>query len=123
MARILWLVYERVPHPDAVAFPATEADVRFAAELLAQPYAVRRNLAAQLRRYVAVQRARAPVERDWVPCRAPGSGIVRPVPYRLAKWLVPVLGADDAVVRETHARLDAWSARGAALVLSAPPAP
>lgn len=107
MTRILWLVFERVPHPDAVAYPAGEDDARFVRELFALPYAERLRLAGQLRRFEASESVRPAVARRFVSCRMP-SGLYHPVPWRLARWLARVLIADEAVISRAGARIDRW---------------
>lgn len=105
--RTLWLVFERPPHPDAVSFPAGEADVRFAIELLRPPYTRRCDLAVQLRNFLADESTRSPFDRRLVPIRHVDDGC-RLVPWRFAKWLVHVLPAEDGIVDRTSRRLGRW---------------
>lgn len=107
MPRILWLAFERPPHPDAVCHPATVDDVLFALELLEFPEDHRRRLAAQLRRYLAQQAGIAPWSRPAVPCRRL-SGMYALVPWRFAQWLAAVLPATQGLLDRTHNRLKSW---------------
>lgn len=107
MPRILWLVYERPPHPDAVSCPAGEEDARLVLELLARPYSQRLHLAEQLRNFHKGQDRRPIADRQRVPCRRP-SGLYHPVPWRLAKWLACVLPAGTAVIERTTTRIHTW---------------
>ena len=109
--RLLWLVYERPPHPDAVPYPAGEDDVRLAIELLESPYVRRRHVSEQLRNFLATQLRRSPLERQRVPCRR-ASGWYQLVPWRLAKWLAAVLPARDSIAATTARRLRDWLAQG-----------
>jgi hypothetical protein len=119
MPRLLWLAFERLPHPDAVCHPATDDDVRFVLELLATSATHRRRLAAQLRRYLAQQAHIAPWRRPGIPCRRE-SGLYVIVPWRLAKWLAAVLPASDGLIDRTSRRLTHWlTHRTAAPVLNA----
>lgn len=111
MPRLLWLVYERVPHPDAVCCPADEETARFVLELLAQPYARRRQLAEQLRRFVRDQSKRPVFSRQSIACRGP-NGLFRLVPWRLAKWLSHVLPAEDGVIERPRTRIRHWLENG-----------
>ena len=119
MPRLLWLVYERPPHPEAVSYPAGEDDARLAIALLEAPYTRRLHLAEQFRNFLAVQTRRAPFDRKAVPCRWT-SGLYRLVPWRLAKWLSAVLPAGDSVAAATAARLRAWLAQGETAALLGP---
>lgn len=117
MAQILWLAYERPPHPDAVCHPATEADVAFVLECLEAPPEERRRLAEKLRSALHQQRRLPPWSRPCVPCRRP-SGLYVLIPWRLALWLAAVLPAADGLIERTHRRLAQWrpqSAPGAVL--------
>ncbi|MGH7201206.1 MAG: hypothetical protein ACREJB_11425 [Planctomycetaceae bacterium] len=107
MSRMLWLVYERPPHPDAVSVPATEDDLRFVLEWLSLRYAKRLHLAGQLRNFLGREGRRSPFDRPSVPCRR-ASGLYRLVPWRLAKWLACVLTAPDAVIARTRSRIETW---------------
>jgi hypothetical protein len=107
MSRRLWLVYERIGHPDAVSYPATEEDARLVAELIAHPYAKRLHIAEQLRNFLKRQERLGLPDRQRVPYRR-ASGLYHLVPWRLAKWLSLVLAADDAVAGKTRQRIEAW---------------
>ena len=104
---MLWLVYERIGHPDAVSYPASEDDAQLAAELFRQPYPKRLHLAEQLRNFLKRQERLSPIDRQRVPCRRV-SGLYQLVPWRFAKWLSLVLAADDAVALKTRRRIEAW---------------
>ncbi len=105
--RLLWLTYERSPHPDAVCHPATDDEAEFIIALLQRPYRERVHLAGQLIRYLAEQNQRAAADRCSVACRTP-SGLYRCVPWRLAKWLRHVLPASDSVIQDTIRRIENW---------------
>lgn len=109
--RTLWLVFERLPHPEAVAYPAGEQDVEFVLELLERPYPQRVSMAGQLRAYLEQQQKRSVFDRPCVPCRR-ASGLYHLVPWRLAQWLACVLIAPDAVIQRTAARLRTWRTQG-----------
>ena len=111
MSRILWLVYERVPHPDAVSYPATEEDVLLVLELLAHPYAKRLQWAEQFENYLNEQDRLGIFERKSVPCRR-ASGLYQLIPWRLAKWLSKVLPAGDSVIAKTETRIRVWLEQG-----------
>ena len=107
VGRVLWLVYERVPHPEAVCYGASAEDVGLVLELFGKPYAERIRLAGALRSYLREQEGRALLERRWAPVRRE-SGLYQPVPWRLAKWLACVLRAEHGVVERTGRRLRRW---------------
>ena len=107
MTRILWLAFERPPHPDAVRYPACESDLEFVLEYLSLPARRRRHLAEQLRNYLAEQQIASPFARKNVPCRR-SSGLYQLVPWRLAKWLSHVLPADETKLTETASRIRDW---------------
>ncbi len=110
MSRILWLAYERLPHPDAVSYPAGEDDVHLVLELLARPYADRQRISEQLRRYQTEQDTLPTFCRQSIPCRR-NSGLYHLVPWRLAKWLSAVLRAEDPVIERTQTRIRNWLQR------------
>ena len=105
--RLLWLTYERAPHPDAICHPATVDDAEFVIALLRRPYAERIGLTEQLARFLSKQKPLAATKRGAVACRTP-SGLYRSVPWRLAKWLRHVLPATDSVIEDTIARIERW---------------
>lgn len=111
MSRLLWLAFERPPHPDAVCHPATVEDVLFVLELLETPETRRRHLAVQLRGYLAQQRDLAPWSRPAVPCRRE-SGLYALVPWRMASWLSHVLPATPGLIDRTRLRLERWLQAG-----------
>jgi hypothetical protein len=105
--RILWLTYERPPHPEAVCHPATEEDADFVLALLRRPYRERMHLTGQLIQFLAGEERRAPVLRRSIACRTP-TGLYRCVPWRLARWLRHVLPATESAVDDTIARIERW---------------
>ena len=105
--RLLWLTYERLPHPDAICHPATEEEADFVLALLRRPYRERMHLTGQLIRFLAEEQRRPPVLRRSVACRTP-TGLYRCVPWRLAKWLRHVLPATESAVNDTIARIERW---------------
>ncbi len=107
MPRILWLAYERLPHPDAVSYPAGEDDVRLVLELLARPYPDRQQISEQLRHFQSEQDALPMFCRRSIPCRRE-SGLYHLIPWRLAKWLSAVLRAEDRVIERTQTRIHNW---------------
>lgn len=110
MSAVLWLAFERPPHPQAVCHPATGDEVRIVLELFAHPAERRRHLAESLARMVQAQARIAPWQRPCVPCRRT-SGLYVLIPWRLAQWLAAVLGATDGLIERTQRRLEAWLAR------------
>ena len=119
MSRHLWLVYERLGHPDAVSYPADEQDARCALELLSHPYARRLHLAGQLRKFLKQQERRPVFSRNKVPCRR-DSGLYHLVPWRFAKWLSVVLPAEDAVIESTASRIRTWLKADGAMAIVNP---
>ena len=107
MPRLLWLAFERPPHPDAVCHPATRDEVHFVLELFEATSAQRRHWAEQLRSYLAQQQKLPPWSRPEVPCRRP-SGLYVLVPWRLAAWLAAVLPAAEGMLERTAGRLRRW---------------
>lgn len=105
--QLLWLTYERPPHPDAVAHPVDEYDAAFVLDMLRYPYERRLHWTGQLAAYLASQQARPLADRLPVPCRTPG-GLYRLVPWRLAKWLRHILPASDAAIRRAIAHIERW---------------
>lgn len=119
MERVLWLRFERAPHPDAVCHAADEQDARLVVELLSRPRLERVYVAARLRNYLARQEALPPLSRAAVPVRR-CDGIFRLVPWRLAKWLSCVLPATDGVLERTRSRVESWLANDARPIAVAP---
>jgi hypothetical protein len=118
MPRLLWLAFERPPHPDAVCHPATADEVQLVLEFLAGSVTQRRQRAEQLRNYLAQQAALPPWSRPAVPCRR-ATGLYVLVPWRLAKWLATVLPATDGLLERTRGRLQRWLQTGDARVVNA----
>lgn len=111
MARILWLAFERPPHADAVCYPASMADVHLVLELLAFAPEVRTEIAAKLKRMLAVQVTQDPWSRPAIPCRR-SNGLYVLLSWRLAKWLSAVLPATDSLIERTEQRLRRWLEQG-----------
>lgn len=107
MSRLLYLAFERPPHPDAVCYPATADDVLFVLEQFDREPIARIELARQLRRYLEQQEGLAPWQRPAVPCRRP-AGLYALVPWRFAKWLSVVLPASEGRIEQTRRRLLRW---------------
>lgn len=119
MHRILWLTFEKPPHPDAVRHPATAEDVLFALELLTAPVQYRQRLAEQLRGYLDLQAGLAPWARPAIPCRRM-SGWYSLVPWRFAKWLSVVLPATPGALERTQQQLQTWLNSGGPAAVSGP---
>ncbi|MBI1346175.1 hypothetical protein GC163_07780 [bacterium] len=107
MSRLLWLAFERPPHPDAVCHPATMDDVLLILEWLESAESRRVHLSEQLRGYLAQQHDITPWSRPAVPCRRE-SGLYALVPWRMAKWLSHVLPASPGVIERTRRQLERW---------------
>lgn len=107
MSRLLWLAFEKPPHPDAVCHPATAEDVLLVLEKLEAVADQRRQLGQQLHGYLAQQADLPPWQRPAIPCRRE-SGLYALIPWRLAKWLSVVLPAETGVIERTTQRLQAW---------------
>lgn len=105
--RIVWLVFERVPHPDAVSYPADIEDVRLVLSLLDYRLVQRSDLVRKLRRILDVVGREPPCERPTIPARMP-NGLYRPISWRLAKWLACVLGCEGSPRERLMARLRTW---------------
>ncbi|MFQ5732305.1 MAG: hypothetical protein ACE5KM_10165 [Planctomycetaceae bacterium] len=107
MSAVLWLAYERPPHPDAVRAAAREADLCFLLPLLASPYWERCRYAVQFANFLRSRNRRSEFLEDSVTCRLPG-GVCHFVNWRLAKWLSHVLPASDAVIARTMTQIRTW---------------
>lgn len=105
--RILWLVYERSPHPDAVSFAAGEEDARVVLELFARPRGQRVQIVEQLGNSLQRQHELPLFCREAIPCRRE-SGLYHLIPWRLAKWLSKALLARESVLETTARRLRNW---------------
>lgn len=119
--RLLWLTYERPPHPDAVCHPASEDEADFVIALLQRSHRERMHLTGQLIRFLAEQQHLAMMDRRSVACRTP-SGLYRCVPWRMAKWLRHVLPAAESVIQHTVNRIDHWRRQSSADFQSISPA-
>ncbi len=109
--RVLWLVFERLPHPEAVCYAAGDADARLASVLLSQPRAERVRYAGQLRNFLREQEALSPWDRPGVACRE-GEGLYRVISWRFAKWLANVLPAEGTQLEGVRGRIAGWLAVG-----------
>ena len=107
MPRILWLVYEHLPHPEAVSYPAGEEDARLVLDLFARGPAERVRIAEQLGNFLKQQKLLPLFCRQTIPCRRE-SGLYHLIPWRLAKWLSQVLPASESVMEKTRARINNW---------------
>ncbi len=107
MHDVLWLVFERVPHPEAVCYAADEGDARLALNLLRQPLVERLRYAEQLRNYLREQAGLSPFERPGVACRE-GAGLFRVISWRFAKWLANVLPAEGTAADCARGRIEDW---------------
>jgi len=105
----LWLVFERVPHPDAVAYSASKEDVRFALDLLQREEADRLRIGQELSVYLSQMRGQNPFQRPQVPVRS-SSGLYHLVPWRFAKWLSLSCRVCPSARERTCRRLEAWLA-------------
>lgn len=105
--RVMWLVFERLPHPEAVCYAAGEADVRLAEVLLKQPRIERVRYAEQLRNYLREQEGLSPFARPGVACRE-GDGLYQVISWRFAKWLANVLPAEGAQLEGVRGRIADW---------------
>lgn len=107
MQRILWLKFERPPHPDAVAHPATESELRLVAALLKLPWRERNHLSGLLRNWLSQSEKDSPFDRPGVAIRF-GEGLYQPIPWRLAKWLACVLPIGEGGAICTRGRIRNW---------------
>ncbi len=107
MQNILWLRFERPPHPDAVAHPANEDELRLVLALLALPWWERNRLSGLLRNWLSAAQGQPPLERRGVAVRF-GDGLYQPVPWRLAKWLACVLPIGNGGAISTRGRIRRW---------------
>lgn len=105
--RVIWLVFEGAPHPEAVCYPAGEEDARLAVSLLSAPLCERQRYAEQLRNYLREQEGLSPFERPGVACRQ-GDGLFRVICWRFAKWLANVLPAETGMVEGARGRIERW---------------
>jgi hypothetical protein len=107
MQHILWLSYERPPHPDAVAHPASEDELRLVMALLDLPHRERTHLSGLLRNWLKAAEQEPLFDRPAVAVRF-GDGLYQPVPWRLAKWLACVLPIGTGGAISTRARIRQW---------------
>ena len=107
MQRILWLKFERPPHPDAVVHPANEEELRLVLALLELPGPDRSRLSGLLRNWLSASENVAPHDRPGVAVRF-GAGLYQPIPWRLAKWLACVLPINEGGAISTRRRIQHW---------------
>ncbi len=107
MQNILWLRFERPPHPDAVAHPANVEDLRLVLALLELPWRERNRLSGLLRNWLSAAEEQCPIDRPGVAVWF-GDGLYQPVPWRLAKWLACVLPIGDGGAISTRNRIQSW---------------
>jgi hypothetical protein len=107
MPRIIWLNYEKSPHPEAVSHPANEDDARIVLELLGRPPAERLRIAERFRDFVKRQKTLPLFCRETIPCRRQ-TGLYYLIPWRLAKWLSHVLRTTNPILQRTMSRLQVW---------------
>ena len=107
MQRILWLKFERPPHPDAVVHPANEEEVRLVLALLEMPFCDRNRLSGLFRNWLSASEKLPLHDRPGVAVRF-GEGLYQPIPWRLAKWLACVLPMSDGAALSTRRRIQHW---------------
>lgn len=107
MPLVLWLAYERPPHPDAVRAAAREADLHLVLQLLSLTCAERSRYAVQLANYLRSRNRRSAFSEESLTCRLP-DGVCHFINWRLAKWLSHVLPAADAVIERTATQIRTW---------------
>jgi len=111
MTRILWLLYERAGHPDAVRYGANEEEVRFVLGLLEQSRLEREEMSRRLRRYVAIEQQRDLFQRRLVAVRG-ANGLFRPIGWKLAQWLRCVLPMSERTGQRVVRQLRDWLSFG-----------
>lgn len=107
MQRTLWLVYERPPHPDAVAYPANAEELELVLTVMKLPHRDRCHLSGLLRNWLAEVKDEDPIDRPGVAVRF-GAGLYQPVPWRLAKWLSCILPINESGAESTRGQIRAW---------------
>ena len=105
--RSLWLAFERLPHPDAVSYSASEDDVRQALDLLRKPERERVAMAGQLANYLRDVGRQPAWERPAIPVRTQ-SGLFRLVSWRFAKWLSKACLCSSGAIERTVRQLEQW---------------
>lgn len=109
--RILWLTYERLPHPDAVIHPAEEREVRLVLTLLEYPIARRAQLVERLKNIFLKILQRPVFDRPNIPARME-NGLYFPVNWRFALWLSHVLSFDGSRKEQLVSALQTWLNEG-----------
>jgi hypothetical protein len=107
MQRILWLKFERPPHPEAVVHPANEEELRLVIALLEMPARERGRLSGLLRNWLSASEKFPVHDRPGVAVRF-GEGLYQPVSWRLAKWLACVLPISESGAIATRRRIQHW---------------
>ena len=110
--RILWLTYQRLPHPDVVVCPGDEQDVRLVLSLLSYPIARRNQIANRLKQIVAHLQSIPVIDRPSIPARTT-SGLYRLMNWRLAFWLSHALAFEGSLLEDTRQLIEQWLAEGA----------
>jgi len=111
-ARLLWLTYEKIPHPDAVICPVEEAQVRLVISLLETSYERRLGILQRLKSISFKISKLAPIERPSIPARMP-NGLYEPISWRFALWLTHALGIQTDSRRQDLIRcLQRWLTEG-----------
>jgi hypothetical protein len=110
-SRILWLTWERLPHPEAVIHPADEREVRLVLSLMEYPIARRAQLIERLKN-IFQKIFKLPVfDRPSIPARM-ANGLYFPVNWRFALWLSRVLSFEGSRKDQLVATLQNWLAEG-----------
>ncbi len=107
MPDVLWLVFERVPHPDAVSYPADQRDALLVLQLLDVSPRKRVHLAEQFRNFQKQIEKQPVFERPQVPVRGV-NGLYQLVNWRFAKWLSHILPACESTIESTRTRVESW---------------
>jgi hypothetical protein len=106
-SRILWLTYERLPHPEAVIHPAEEREVRLVLTLMEYPLARRAQLVERLKNIFQKILQMPVFDRPNIPARTE-NGLYFPVNWRFALWLSRVLPFDGSRKEQLVSALQQW---------------
>ena len=110
-SRILWLTYEKLPHPDAVTHPADEREVRLVLSLMEYATDRRAQLVERLNK-IFQKILKVPVfDRPNIPARME-NGLYFPVNWRFALWLSRVLVFEGSRKEHLVSALQNWLAEG-----------
>lgn len=111
-ARLLWLIHEQLPHPDAVICPADENQVQLVITLLKDTHERRMGILQRLKAIANKLATIPPIDRPSIPARMP-NGLYEPIPWRFVLWLSHVLRIQEASRRqELITRLQHWLDQG-----------